>query len=198
MTKILVVFFLFVSLNTFSQKLYSDSAYKRIVPYLNLFDAVPDTGAVIKLILKKKKLLSFPREILKMTELEYLDLSKNKIDSIPEEIEKLKNLRVLILSKNKLKKIPTTLYNLEKLKILDLSSNDISKLPNGIKYLNQLEELNLWNTSVDNLPLDIDKVKTLKLVDMRGVLLSFEIQEELLENLPKVKLFLSPPCNCSF
>tara|TARA_Y100000589_G_scaffold262387_1_gene252661 strand:- start:286 stop:882 length:597 start_codon:yes stop_codon:yes gene_type:complete len=198
MIKTLVVFFLFVSLNTFSQKLYSDSAYKRVVPYNNLFDAISDTGSVIKLILKKKKLLSFPREIFNMIELEYLDLSKNKIDSIPEEIENLKNLRVLILSKNKLKKIPAELYKLKKLKILDLSSNDISKLPKGIKDLNQLEELNLWNTSVDNLPIDIDKVNTLRLVDMRGVLLSFEIQEELLETLPKVKLFLSPPCNCSF
>ena len=43
-----------------------------------------------------------------------------------------------------------------------------------------------------------DEVSTLKVVDMRGVLLSFEIQEELLEALPKVKLYLSPPCNCGF
>ena len=45
---------------------------------------------------------------------------------------------------------------------------------------------------------DIDEVKTLKVIDMRGILLNFEMQEELLELLPKVKLYLSPPCNCTF
>ena len=90
------------------------------------------------------------------------------------------------------------LYTLKKLKVLDISSNDISKLPRGIKALSTLEELNLWNTSIDNLPYDIDEVKTLKVIDMRGILLNFEMQEELLELLPKVKLYLSPPCNCTF
>ena len=64
--------------------------------------------------------------------------------------------------------------------------------------MSRLEELNLWNTSVDNLPFDIDDIKTLKVIDMRGILLNFEMQEELLELLPKVKLYLSPPCNCTF
>jgi len=198
MKQVLVIIFLFFSVNIFSQKLYSDSAYKRIAPCVKMSEAIADSGGVTKLILKKKKLISIPREIFKMTELEYLDLSKNKSDSIPKEIANLKNLRVLILSKNKVKKIPVELYGLKKLKILDLSSNDISKLPKGIKGLLQLEELNLWNTSIDNLPYDIDEVKTLKVIDMRGILLNFEMQEELLELLPKVKLYLSPPCNCTF
>ena len=194
----MVVFFVFISFNVFSQKLFSDSAYKNVVPYIKLTEAISDTGNVTKLILKKKKFTSIPKEIFKMTELEYLDLSKNKIDSIPKEIVNLKNLRVLIISKNKIKKVPKELYTLKKLKILDVSSNDISKLPKGIKGLSKLEELNLWNTSVDNLPFDIDEVKTLKVVDMRGILLNFEMQEDLIELLPKVKIYLNPPCNCSF
>ncbi|MAS51576.1 MAG: hypothetical protein CMD20_00080 [Flavobacteriales bacterium] len=198
MKKVVLVFFAFISINVFSQKLYSDSAYKHVAPYLKLSDAIADTGNVEKLILKKKKLTSIPKEVFNMTELEYLDLSKNKIDSIPKEIVNLKNLRVLILAKNKITKIPIELYSLKKLKILDVSSNDISKLPRGIKELSRLEELNLWNTSVDDLPFDIDSIKTLRVIDMRGILLNFEMQEELLELLPKVKLYLSPPCNCSF
>jgi len=198
MKKSLLIFLAFISVNVFSQKLYSDSAYKHVTPYLKLSDAIADTGNIEKLILKKKRFTSIPKEIFNMTELEYLDLSKNKIDSIPKEIGNLKNLRVLILSKNKIKKIPLELYTLKKLKILDVSSNDISLLPRGIIGLSKLEELNLWNTSVDDLPFDIDQVKTLKVVDMRGILLNFEMQEELLELLPKVKLYLSAPCNCTF
>jgi Leucine-rich repeat (LRR) protein len=129
-----ILFFLCFSVNTFSQNLYSDSAYKRIAPYIKISDALADSGVVTKLVLKKNKLVSIPEEIFKMTELEYLDLSKNKIDSIPKEIGELKNLRVLIISKNKVKKIPIELYGLKNLKILDLSSNDI-KITKGYKKL---------------------------------------------------------------
>mgnify|MGYP001242614168 FL=1 len=198
MKKGFFIFFSLITYSVFSQKLYSDSAYKNVTPHVNLSDAILDTGNVLKLILKKKKLTSFPLEILKMNELEYLDLSKNKIDSIPTEIRNLKNLRVLILSKNKITKIPPELYELKNLKVLNLSSNNISALPQGIKGLSKLEELNLWNTGVDNLPNDIDEVKTLKVIDMRGILLNFEMQEELLDLLPNVKLYLSAPCNCTF
>ncbi len=198
MKTLALAFLAFISFNLFSQSLYSDSAYKYVSPHIKLSDAISDTGNVTKLILKKKKLKSIPKEVLNMSELEYLDLSKNKIDSIPKQITNLKSLRVLILSKNRIKKIPVELYALKKLKILDISSNDITKLPRGIKGLSILEELNLWNTGVDDLPFDIDSIKTLKVIDMRGILLNFEMQQELLELLPKVKLYLSPPCNCSF
>lgn len=194
----IAIYFILFSINVFSQKLYSDSAYKTVTPYVKLSDAISDTGEVTKLILKKKKLTSIPKEIFQMIELEYLDLSKNKIDSISREIINLKNLRVLILAKNKINKIPIELYHLKELKFLDVSSNDISIFPKGIKGLSKLEELNLWNTNIDNLPFDIDEVSTLRVIDIRGVLLSFETQEELLDLLPKVKLYLSPPCNCGF
>ena len=199
MKYILSTLLILVFTSSFSQqKLYSDSAYKKVAPYVDLQEAVADTGNVTKLILKKKKYTKIPSEIFNMIELEYLDLSKNKIDTLPADLGKLKNLRVLILGKNKLSVIPLELYQLEKLKILDLSSNDISELPEGLSKLKALEELNLWNTSVDKLPEDIMHNDALKLVDMRGILLNYEAQEEVYELLPNVKVYMSPPCNCSF
>ncbi len=196
----LVAFYIFLifSIDGISQKLYSDSAFKNIKAHVKLFEAVADTNKVIKLILKKKRLTSIPKEIFTLQDLEYLDLSKNKLDSIPNDIVKLKKLKVLILSRNQIKKISKEIYKLTELKILNISSNDITKLPKGIRTLSKLEELNIWNTSVDNLPNDIEKIKTLKVVDMRGILLNYETQEELFDLLPNVKLYMSPPCNCSF
>lgn len=197
--KLLNLLILFVfTLNGISQELYSDSAFKDVKASVNLLVAKTDTNKIIKLVLKKKRLTSIPEQIFTFQDLEYLDLSKNKLDSIPNDIVKLKNLKVLILSRNQLKEIPKELYKLKNLKILNISSNDIIKLPKGISGLSQLEELNIWNTSIDNLPNDIDKIKSLKVVDMRGILLNYETQEELFDLLPNVKLYTSPPCNCSF
>lgn len=198
MKYIIIIASLLISFGANAQKLYSDSAYKNVVPHVKLAEAIEDTGNVEKLILKKQRFTSFPKEILQMRELEYLDLSRNKIDSIPAAISNLKNLRVLIISRNKLKSIPKEIYSLKKLKILDISANDISELPQGVEGLVKLEELNLWNTSVDELPMDIDEIKTLKVVDMRGVLLNYDSQDALFELLPNIKLYTSPPCNCSF
>jgi Leucine-rich repeat (LRR) protein len=198
MKRLNLLILLLVTLNGISQELYSDSAFKDIKAPANLVEAKMDTNKVIKIILKKKRLTSIPKEIFTFKDLEYLDLSKNKLDSIPKDIVKLKKLRVLILSRNNLKEISKEIYKLTNLKILNISSNDITVLPKGISSLFQLEELNIWNTSINNLPNDIEKIKPLKVVDMRGILLNYETQEDLFELLPGVKLYMSPPCNCSF
>ena len=194
----LILLFGLLSLQGLTQKLYSDTAYKNVKSFVKIEDAIVNPDSVIKLILRKQKLTTIPREIFSFKNLEYLDLSKNKLDSIPLEITQLKKLKVLLLARNQIKVVPPEIYLLTDLKILNMSSNDITILPKGIRALSQLEELDIWNTSVGDLPNDIEKIKSLRVVDMRGILLNYERQEELFELLPDVKLYMSPPCNCSF
>ena len=194
----LILFILVLSGSLVNAQFYSDSAYKDVTAYVELENAITDTGSVKKLILKRKKYTSIPKEVFNMVEFEYLDLSKNKIDSISPKIGGLKNLEVLILSRNKFTKLPPELYELENLKVLNLSANNLDSLPSNIDKLKEIEELNLWNSGVSKLPTGIEHIKTLKLVDMRGVLLNYSEQEELFDLLPNVKLYLSPPCNCGF
>lgn len=178
---------------------YGDSLYQRLAPITNLEDAQLDTGNVIKLVLKRNKFTSIPASIFNFTEIEYLDLSKNRIDTISDDIAKLTNLRVLNLSKNKITTIPPAIYKLKKLESLIIGGNEFSILPSGIDSLQSLVEISLWNTNVDILPFGIEKIKTLRVIDMRGILMNPPQQDEIYDLLPEdIKIYLSPPCNCSF
>lgn len=199
MKKLLVILLLVASLAPVKAQQYGDSLYHRTAPITDLEDAKLDTGNVIKLVLKRNKYTSIPKEIFDFTELEYLDLSKNKIDTISLEISKLTNLRVLNLSKNKITHIPSAIYQLKNLESLIIGGNEFSVLPKGIDSLQKLVEISLWNTNVDVLPFGIEKIKTLKVVDMRGILMNPPQQDEIYDVLPEnIKIYLSPPCNCSF
>lgn len=192
-----LILFFFISQVAISQ-LYSDSAYKNVTVHNNLQEALIDSGSVRKLILKREKLTVFPMDILKLTELEYLDLSSNKLDSIPPEINQLKNLRVLILTRNSLLKFPKEIFALKYLKVLKIGGNEFETIPRGIDSLKVIEEIDFWNTSISDLPLGIENVKSLKRLDLRGILLNYEKQADIFELLPKVKVYMSPACNCGF
>ena len=86
----------------------------------------------------------------------------------------------------------------KRIEAIDLNSEMLSKAKDKMVSEEAAGRISFYNKSIDDLPFDIDGVKTLRVIDMRGILLNFEMQEELLELLPKVKLYLSPPCNCSF
>ena len=193
----LLILFLFASQVGVSQ-LYSDSAYKKVIVHNDLQEALVDSLSVKKLILKRDKLTIFPMDILKLTELEYLDLSSNKLDSLPPEINQLKNLRVLILTRNSFLRFPKEIFELQYLKILKIGGNEFETIPRGIDSLKVIEEIDLWNTSINDLPLGIENVTSLKRLDLRGILLNYEKQEEIFELLPKVKVYMSPACNCGF
>ena len=194
-----IIFILFIAIS-FPSKAQLLPLYqlKNQKPCVSLKDAKNDSEKVIKLSLKRKKFKTIPNEIWNMTNLQFLDLSKNKIDSIPPQIKNLKNLQILILSKNKINNLPEEFYQLQNLKVIRLGSNDIEYLSNQIRNFKKLEELDLWNTNVSDLPFELSKISTLKLLDLRGILLNIEKQEDILELYSETKVLMSHPCNCSF
>ncbi|MGZ3885314.1 MAG: hypothetical protein ACXVPD_14285, partial [Bacteroidia bacterium] len=60
--------------------------------YDNLDSALKHPDAVIKLVLKRKHLKSFPMEVFQFKNLQYLDISKNSIKELPEGLGQLKYL----------------------------------------------------------------------------------------------------------
>ena len=60
-----------------------------LTPITTLEEALKHPEQVVKLVLRKKKLKTFPAEILQFTNLQYLDLSKNNIRELPADISKL-------------------------------------------------------------------------------------------------------------
>ncbi|XP_007902769.1 leucine-rich repeat-containing protein 18 [Callorhinchus milii] len=116
-----------------------------------------------RLVLSNMGIVTFPRCILKLTDIEEIDLSRNQIKKIPEYIEKFEKLRWLDLHTNKIDKIPESIGQLENLFYLNLCNNKLTadSLPIELGHLKNLRILNLGLNSVDILPTSIGTLKEL-------------------------------------
>ncbi|MBS1651799.1 MAG: leucine-rich repeat domain-containing protein [Bacteroidetes bacterium] len=178
------------------QNLLDSTALANAPQIIELNDALSNEKDVIKLVLRKKKLKEFPLSILRLTNLQYLDLSKNNIKEIPDSISQLKNLQVLILSKNNLVALPATIGSLQNLKILNVNQNNLTALPYSIGKLSKLNYLDLWSNELDYFPESMKDLIELKWVDLRNILISQSKQDYLQAILPGAIFNFSPPCNC--
>ncbi|KAM9477019.1 leucine-rich repeat-containing protein 18 [Clarias gariepinus] len=97
-----------------------------------------------------------------------LDLSNMGIDTFPKCLLKLTDLEELDLSRNQLKKIPDFIGQLIGVLWLDLHSNYIEQLPKSIGQLESLCHLNLCNNSLDSagLPADIGNLRSLQTLNL--------------------------------
>jgi len=93
-----------------------------------------------------------PMNILKLTNLKYLDLDRNKFVSIPTEISNLVNLKILNLSFNKITSIPSEIGNLVQLQELALHYNQIVSVPNEIIRLTNLKKICLSHNMITSMP----------------------------------------------
>jgi Leucine-rich repeat (LRR) protein len=164
--------------------------------YDDLKEAVQHPNIVYRLSLKGKKLKSFPLEILKLKNLQELDLSKNKLDSLPEQIGTLTNLQVLDVSGNKLEYLPDSIGELKNLKKLVASKNNLNALPHRIGELKNLEILDLWQNDLSVFPDEMKNLTKLRWMDLRVILITDEMQQHIREMLPKSIIHFSPGCHC--
>ena len=112
---------------------------QRDVIYKNLENALNNKDHVYHLDLSRKKLTTFPLEILKLRHLEKINLSKNRLTDLPPQISNLKNVEVINLSKNNFTSFPlalTTLKSIEEiiLKILKPCSQ-LLKFTSKMEYI---------------------------------------------------------------
>ncbi|CAO2838843.1 unnamed protein product [Amaranthus hypochondriacus] len=116
-------------------------------------------------------LISFPKLIVSMKNLKYLNISGNYFfGELPPQLGKLTNLEVLDLSANyNLEgKVPPQLGNLTKLKVLDLSYNNLEgNVPPQLGNLTKLKVLDLsYNNLEGNVPPQLDNLTKLKVLDL--------------------------------
>jgi Leucine-rich repeat (LRR) protein len=166
--------------------------------YTNLAEALKQPELVVKLVLRKEKLDSFPVELWRFPNLQYLDLSRNNIREIPDSISKLANLQVLHLSKNRIEYMPRTIGDLTWLRILNVNQNELYVLPPQIGKLKHLEVLDLWSNNIGAFPDELQQISgNLKVLDLRSILVNRETQERVKNMLPQTKVYFSPPCKCN-
>ncbi|NCN07924.1 leucine-rich repeat domain-containing protein [Candidatus Falkowbacteria bacterium] len=98
-----------------------------------------------------------------------LDISNKALTRLPDYIIRLDNLEELNISNNKLTgSLPAEIKNLSKLKILDLSNNLMTGIPAEIGQLPNLEILNLANNQLTGLPYELGNLKNLKTLNLSG------------------------------
>lgn len=118
----------------------------------------------------KKITLKAARNALRMTPegKRRLDLSNMGIDTFPKCLLKLSEIEELDLSRNQLKKIPDFIGQLTTVRCLDLHSNYIEQLPRSIGQLEALCHLNLCNNilSSTGLPTDIGNLRNLQTLNL--------------------------------
>jgi Leucine-rich repeat (LRR) protein len=166
--------------------------------FTDLQAALKNPDAVTKLVLRKQHLKSFPKEILQFKNLQYLDISKNSITELPDSIDLLSNLQYFACSKTGLKRLPKQIGKLTNLLYINFNQNDLESLPPQIGNLEKLEILDLWSNNFDDYPATLAGLKSLKVMDLRNILISDEVQNNIIGMLPKAKIYMSPSCRCKW
>ncbi|MDA3050048.1 hypothetical protein OFO03_03740 [Campylobacter sp. JMF_02 ED1] len=125
-------------------------------------------------------------EILKLHNLEDLQLNDSNITTIPDEIENLANLKRFEYTRGSLKTISPKIANLKNLETLLIYDNkDLSALPENIGELTKLRDLNIGFTGITKLPSSIVNLKNLFHIDI----LDLPIQnQEILQEMPNLKI----------
>ena len=194
MKKALYIFFvncfLFGSSIVIGQTVDS-TQYKKV--YTNFTEALKEPAKVYRLNLSKMPIDSFPIDLSKFKNLQYLCLNNDQIEFIPREIEHLQNLKGLELVGENLKTLPTEfsdLKNLEeiylnvnkktdftqnvnvlstipKLTILHLENGELVELPGNFSILTHLEKLYLNDNKLTDVPEQINGLNNLKYLDMQ-------------------------------
>ncbi|VDQ17169.1 unnamed protein product, partial [Trichobilharzia regenti] len=106
----------------------------------------------------------FPRPILKLPRLEFLDLSSNQLESLPSSITELTSLESLLLFDNNLTNLPENIGELRNVRCLWLGDNKLESLPQSIVELRGL----IWSpllspsTTVGGNPLKDPPIKVSK------------------------------------
>lgn len=148
-----------------------------------------------RLILSKMGLITFPKCLLKLTNVDELDLSRNMIQKLPEDIGRFSSLRWLDLHSNKLESLPESISDLVGLTHLNLSNNCLTSagLPSSLGSLTSLKSLNLGLNQLDALPptlAGLDNLQELGLFDNRFTKLPEFVKE--LRNHSKVNTRRNP------
>lgn len=166
--------------------------------HTNLQEALKNPDAVVKLVLRKQRLKSFPKEILQFKNLQYLDISKNSIAELPDSIGTLTNLQHFACSKTGLQRLTKEIGKLTNLTYLNLNQNDLEMIPPQIGNLEKLEYLDLWSNNFSEYPSSFSSLKALRVLDLRNILISDEIQTSIQNMLPRAKVYMSPSCKCKW
>ena len=194
---LLLIFVLSINRLTAQQDLLDSLTLDTLMGFTSLEEALKNPEQVVKLELRKKRLKSIPPEVFQFPNLQYLDLSKNSIAEIPADIAKLKNLQYLSIARNHLVEFPSQIGELSNLYYLNANNNDLVAITASIGKLQQLRNFDLWSNNIERFPDELQGMKSLKILDLRVIMIPDAEQTRIQSLLPHTKIFFSPYCKCA-
>lgn len=117
-----------------------------------------------RLTLSHMGIIVFPKCLLKMTNVDEMDLSRNQIQKLPPNFGDLSALKSLDLRGNMLEDLPESIGKLAQLTYLDLSYNRLTSagIPPTLGSLTNLISLNLGMNKLDALPPTMQALENLE------------------------------------
>lgn len=140
----------------------------------------------------QNRLITLPKEIGKLENLEELGLFSTGIQHLPAEISNLKNLRFINLNGSDFKEFPVEICSLEGLEKLAIDPSSYS-IPNNIGDMKNLEQLYLPDAAITTLPESVGNLKKLRILYLgRSNISELPLTLKKLENLKRIDLEETP------
>ena len=118
-----------------------------------------------RLDLSECGLRAVPKEVLRLRNLEFLNLGKNKLHALPDSFAKdLPNLKILFCLANEFRKVPDVLGEMEHLFMLSFKQNRVSEIPEQSLPIASLGWLILSDNEIEVLPKSLGKCRKMRTV----------------------------------
>jgi uncharacterized protein YjbI with pentapeptide repeats len=141
-----------------------------------------------KLNLSNNNIKGLPIKLKNLKRLKYLDLSHNQLMTSPNAIVGMRHLNYLDLSYNQLQKVPSGIGNLREVTKINLSHNQITSIHRRFGDAAGLIELDLSHNQLEKLPTTLYKLRSLKILDLRGNNFSKKEQEKIKKMIHRAKI----------
>eukprot|EP00794_Sanderia_malayensis_P006988 gene6988-7773_t len=148
-----------------------------------------------KLTVNHCQLQKFDCRMLKLMNLNILNLSENYLKELPESLDSLVNLKELYLSSNRFTNMPICLFNpviRSSLRLLDMSSNLLEAVPYQLCWMENLTNLQLDNNKINMLPNNIGMLKSLRYLSVAHNCLTYLPYEFSILNIDSLDLSRNP------
>lgn len=159
-----------------------------------IVSANPDT--IYAISLSKNKLSQLPVQLWKFKSIKELYLDKNHLKNLPDTFDLFDKLEYLNLDRNDLDYVPLAISRLKSLKKLVITRNQINVISGNLLYCSYLEELDFYDNPIGSVEKEIYQMQQLKKLDIRGVMMSTKMHDEVKNKLSWVKVLTDPPCKC--
>lgn len=136
----------------------------------------------------KTKLKIVPREIRELGNLKIMSFRETEIEALPESVPELKKLQEIYLCKTKIKSLQPWIGGIKSLRKLDLSDTGVEQLPDEISGMENLLELILYSTKIRVLPDGVGRLSRLQMLGLSFTQVGSDPLPGWIGNLPNLKI----------